>query len=312
MGESIKAERIDSLSTIGLIAPAGPLEDSLIEKAICDLKQMGFWVKEGSSLFRKHGYLAGADEERAADINSMFEDKEVQAIVCLRGGYGTLRILDSVDFKNIARNPKIIIGYSDITALLNAIYKHTGLITFHGPMATSDMFKGKDSFGMKYFESFLMKPAKQLEILNPEGMEVETVFPGKGRGKLVGGNLTMIAASIGTRYELDTKGKLLFLEDVGEEPYRIDRMLTQLKLAGKLKDIKGIVFCSFASCEAQNKSKSLGLYEVLGDLAEELKVPAVMGYMVGHCTPNITLPIGANVFFDASNKKFIIEESCVL
>jgi muramoyltetrapeptide carboxypeptidase len=304
----MKAKRLESGDTIGMVAPASPSDHSKVEKAVKNLTAMGYRVKTGESVYKSRGYLAGGDELRAEDINRMFGDDEVNAIFCLRGGYGSQRILDLVDFKLIRNNPKIFMGFSDITALLNAIYQECGLITFHGPMG-GDFAGGLGKSTKAAMRKALESTDPIGEVPNPEVPEV--VAEGRAKGALVGGNLSIVAASLGTPYEIDTKGKILLLEDVNEEPYSIDRMLNQLRLAGKLRDAAGIVLGDWGDSEPKEPEKSLSLEEAFEDMFKNTGKPVLKGYKIGHCKPNITVPIGAEALIDTCSRTLCILEQAV-
>lgn len=304
----MKARRLTSGDTIGMVAPASPSDSLKVEKAVNYLAAAGYRVKTGESVFNSRGYLAGVDELRSDDINRMFADDKISAIFCLRGGYGSQRILDMVDYQLIRENPKIFMGFSDITALLNSIYQECGLITFHGPMG------GDFAGGLGKTTKAAMK--KALGSTDPIGevpnrKKPEFVSEGRAGGALVGGNLSIIAASLGTPYEIDTRGKILLLEDVGEEPYRIDRMLNQLRMAGKLRDAAGIVLGDWRDSEPAEPDKSLTLEEVFEDMFKDMGKPVLAGYKIGHCMPNLTVPIGAEAFIDTYAGSFCILESAV-
>lgn len=304
----MRAKRLRVGDTIGMVAPASPSDYSKVEKAVKNLTAMGYRVKTGESVYSSRGYLAGGDDLRADDINRMFADDEVNAVFCLRGGYGSQRILDLVNFKLIRDNPKIFMGFSDITALLNAIHQRCGLITFHGPMG------GDFAGGLGKQTKAAMKKALEStepigEVANPEVPEV--VAEGRAKGVLVGGNLSIVAASLGTPYEIDTKGKILLLEDVNEEPYSIDRMLNQLRLAGKLRDTAGIVLGDWGDTEPKEPEKSLSLEEVFEDMFKNIGKPVLKGYKIGHCKPNITIPIGAEALIDTCSRTLCILEQAV-
>lgn len=304
----MKAKRLKIGDTIGLVAPASPADLSKAEKAIKYLIGLGYKVNAGESVYSRRGYLAGVDELRAGDINRMFADDKVNAVFCLRGGYGSQRILDMVDFQLIGNNPKIFMGYSDITALLNAIYQKCDLITFHGPMG------GDFAGGLGKPTKAAMKRALESiepigEVQNPDTIEV--ISEGRASGVLVGGNLSIVAASLGTSYEVDTCGKILLLEDVFEEPYSIDRMLNQLKLAGKLEAASGIILGDWGNTEPEEPEKSLSLEEVLEDAFKDIGKPVLKGYKIGHCKPNLTVPIGVEALLDTCSSSFCILESAV-
>ncbi|MGE5633238.1 MAG: S66 peptidase family protein [Caulobacteraceae bacterium] len=306
----MKAKRLIPGDTLGLVAPASPSDADTISKMIEGITQLGFKLKVGESVYSQRGYLSGNDELRARDINEMFRDKEVSGIFCSRGGYGSLRILDMLDYRLIKNNPKVFMGFSDITVILNAIYKKTGLVTFHGPVG------GAFARDMNRATITAMEKALECsdvigEIMNPPAFPIRVIAPGKASGRLVGGNLSMVAAALGTEYEIDTKDRILFLEDVGEEPYRVDRMLHQLKLAGKLDDAAGIILGDWKKCIPENPEKSLSLEEVFEDVFAALDKPVLAGYQFGHSNTNLTVPVGAKASIDTSSKAFIITESGV-
>lgn len=301
----MKAKRLVPGDIIGMVAPASPSDPEKVERAIKSMNRMGYRVKPGKSVYSSRGYFAGEDKLRADDINRMFADHEVSAVFCLRGGYGSQRILDMLDYELIGNNPKIFMGFSDITALLNAIYQECGLITFHGPMG------GDFAGGLgKHTKVALKKALESIdpigEVRNPEMPEV--VSDGRAKGILVGGNLSVVVASLGTPYEIDTRDRILLLEDVGEEPYRIDRMLNQLRLAGKLEDAAGIVLGDWSNSEPKEPGKSLSLEEVLLDVFSNIGKPVLKGYKIGHCKPNITVPIGAEASIDTCTRTLCILE----
>lgn len=304
----MRAKRLMPGDTIGIVAPASPSDPGKVEKAVRNLAAMGYEVKTGDSVFCSRGYLAGRDELRAEDINRMFADDEVSAIFCLRGGYGSQRIIDLVDYRLIRENPKIFMGFSDITALLNAINQKCGLITFHGPMG-GDFAGGLNKATKAAMKKALECDAPIGEVANPELPEV--VSEGRAKGVLVGGNLSIVAASLGTPYEIDTKGKILLLEDVNEEPYSIDRMLNQLRLAGKLRDAVGIVLGDWGDTQPEESDSSLSLEEVFGDMLGDIGRPVLKGYKIGHCKPNITVPIGAEAVIDTCAISLCIIEPAV-
>lgn len=304
----MKAKKLAAGDIIGMVAPSSPSDSAKAERAILYLNGMGYKVKVGKSVYSSRGYLAGEDNLRADDINSMFADSEVSAVFCLRGGYGSQRILDMLDYELISNNPKIFMGYSDITALLNAIYQECGLITFHGPMG------GDFAGGLgKPTKAALKKALESIEpigeVPNPEIPVV--VSEGRAKGVLVGGNLSIVAASLGTPYEIDTRGNILLLEDIGEDPYSIDRMLNQLRLAGKLSDAAGIVLGDWGNPEPEEPEKSLSLEEVFLDMFSNIGKPILKGFKIGHCKPNFTIPIGAEAFIDTYARTLCILEPAV-
>ncbi|MGL5329435.1 MAG: S66 peptidase family protein, partial [Peptostreptococcaceae bacterium] len=224
-------------------------------------------------------------------------NKDIDAILCIRGGYGTPRILDMIDYNIIKENPKIFIGFSDITALHNAINQKSNLITFHGPMAGSMLDLDKFTFD-SLFNTLNLD--NKLNILNPNNEKIKSLIEGTCEGQLVGGNLALLVATMGTKYEIDTKGKILFIEDIGEEIYKLDRMLTQLALGNKFKDCVGIIFGDFCDCNKSNKD-DFELEELIIDRVKNYNKPTICNLKSGHCMPMITLALGANYKLDATN-----------
>jgi len=305
----IKPRALKQGDTIGIVGPASPTPLERIKPSIEKVKDLGFNVIVGDSCYGLHGYLSGRDELRAKDINEMFKNKTINGIWCIRGGYGTPRILDMIDYETIRMNPKVFIGYSDITALHIAINQMSDLVTFHGPMVSTELFYDIEIFTKDYLFKNIMKPEPLGMVKNPKNVEIEILLPGKCEGGLIGGNLSLLAATIGTPYEIDTKGKILFIEDIDEELYKIDRMLTQLRLSGKLNDAKGFVLGNWNNCVAKEPEKSLTLMEIFEEILVPIGKPTIYNVMIGHCEPMITLPLGVNSILDAENKALIIDES---
>jgi muramoyltetrapeptide carboxypeptidase len=317
----IKPPRLQKGDTIGLITPASSLfetEQTKIE-AKEKMEALGFKVKFGNNINKKWGYLAGSDEERATDILDFFEDDDVKAIFAIRGGYGSGRLLRYLDYEIIEKNPKILLGYSDITSLLIAVHQKTGLVTFHGPVAISTFTE----YTQKYFYKTLTDTNSVGEIEDApydENLQqtnrVWTVNGGKGRGKLIGGNLTLICMSLGTPYEIDTNDRILFIEEVGEEPYDMDRMLTHLYNAGKLENCNGIVFDRMARVKTANYSpaysSSLSVEEIIKDRFKEFDYPVCLGLSLGHIKDKPTLPLGIEAEIDANQGRLTLLESAVI
>jgi len=313
-----KPKRLKAGNTIGLIAPGSNVSENVtIEFAADILKSFGFKVKYGKNLFQRYGYLAGHDEQRAADVNAMFADDSVDGIFCLRGGYGSPRILPYLDYEMIAKNPKVFIGYSDITALLNAITTKCNLITFHGPIAEQSFTE----YTLENFKKILFNPQAPIELATPpvfEGREglaekdnrLTVIREGKATGQMIGGNLSLLVKLVGTPYEPDYQDKILIIEDVEEAPYRIDGMLTHLWLAGRLQKVAGIVFGKCTKCRA--RSPTLSIEQVLNDRLASLGVPVLRGLMIGHIEDMSTLPIGANVTLDTAKKRLFLNETAVV
>ena len=304
----IKPKPLQKGDSVAIIAPASPSDKNLIDKCITSLNELGLKVVVGESCLSEHGFLSGTDDIRANDINCMFADKNIKGIFALRGGYGCARLLNLIDFKLIKKNPKIFVGYSDITALHIAINQKSKLITYHGPMISTELIKGLDEYSADYYKKFIFGYEKVEELVNPEEDNLEIINTGIATGQLVGGNLSLICSSLGTKYEINTKNKILFLEEVEEVPYKVDRMLNHLKQSGKLKEANGIILGAFTNCIAPNNKKSLSLQEVFNEVILPLKKPTISNLSCGHCLPTLTLPLGEKVLLDANNKKIKILE----
>jgi muramoyltetrapeptide carboxypeptidase len=305
---SVKPKRLAAGDTVALVSPASATFNSIdLQIATESLEALGFKVRAGEHLMERHGNLAGADRARAEDINKAFADKSVQAVHAIRGGWGSARLLPYLDFDTIRRNPKIMIGYSDITALLLSIHAKAGLITFHGPIGMGRW----DTWSLDYYKRLLFN-AEAVTYTNKQGIsgdrnsltQVEfrtlTITPGKARGRLLGGNLSVLTAILGSPYVPDWDGAILFLEDVGEDLYRVDRMMTHLKIAGVLAKLKGFVFGGCSECGPGEGYGALTLEEILRDHVKPLGIPAWQGAMIGHAQPQWTLPVGAEVEIDAA------------
>jgi len=297
--QRIKPKGLSLGDTIGVIAPASPASKEKVEKALAIFENYGYKVKLGYTVSAQYGYLSGSDQLRAGDVNQMFADPEVKGIICLRGGYGTPRILESIDYDLIRRYPKVFVGYSDITALHLAIQRNAGLVTFHGPMIT-ELADGPDPLTWPTLFRHLTDPSPAGRYREPFNMFQCTLTPGVVEGPLVGGNLCLITATLGTPYEIETEGRILFLEDIGEKPYSIDRMLTQLKLSGKLQAAKGIVLADFSDADPKPGSNSLRIEQIFLDILKPTGIPCYYGLKVGHCEPNLTMPLGIQTRLNAT------------
>jgi len=307
----LKPKRLKLGDTIGVVAPGSPTTEEKVEKVYNKLTKMGFKVVMGKSCYSKYGYLAGRDEIRAEDLNNMFGDKEINGIICLRGGYGTIRILDLLDYSLIRKNPKVFVGYSDITALHIAINKLSNLVTFHGPMAASDLIGDISDFSLNSLYNSIFNEQFNPSIENPLE-DLKAINGGVAEGEIIGGNLSLIVSTIGTPYEIDTKGKILFIEEIGEEPYRIDRMLTQLRLSNKLQEVEGIILGNFNNCSPEDPDMSLTLEEVIDNIIKPLNKPTLLNLQAGHCEPTITIPFGVKARLDADKKQLTILEKPTL
>jgi len=307
-------------NTIALVVPAGPCDRVRVERGIEWLHQQGFRTKSYHDLFRNDGYLAGNDELRADELNQAFADPEVSAIFPVRGGYGVMRILDRLNYNALAAKPKIVAGFSDITALHLAIHHKTRLVTFHSPHPQDGYGRegGMSSLTERtYRRAFFAEeydtssPGYTMPLTDPERQLVNTLIGGTARGQLTGGNLALVAAMIGTPYEIQTAGKILFLEDIDEPPYRIDRFLAQLELAGKLQELSGVVLGQFTDCEPVDDSPSLTLEQIFDCYFAKLGVPLVTNYPTGHTRDNATLPLEVEVELRAETGTLVVLENPV-
>lgn len=281
--------------TIGIVAPASPIRDIKIEDVEYELNKLGFKARIGRSCYLSYkGYLSGLDEIRAQDVERMFLDDEVDAVWCLRGGYGCTRILDLIDFNIIRDNPKIFIGFSDITALHICINQLCNLVTYHGIMLSS--IKKWDEYTYESLMSSLQFE-KELIIKNPVNEPLISLNSGSCEGEIVGGNLSLLISSLGTKYEIDTNGKILFIEEIGEYTYQIDRMLNQLLMANKLNNCKGIIFGDFKDCKPAYE-KDEEIIDILREIAYKINKPILYNLKSGHCIPMVTLPLGENCILD--------------
>ncbi|KGU83994.1 S66 peptidase family protein [Pseudomonas mediterranea] len=291
---------------IGVIAPAGPAPLDT-DKAVQWMRARGHELRIFPGVYEKDGYLAGSDDTRLNDLHGAFANPEVNAIICLRGGYGTPRLLDRIDFELLRRNAKPFVGYSDITALHLAISRYAGFVTFHGPLLNADLLGDKEPLTVTSFFSLLHGQLKAGDVLShPEAYPLTTVWPGTAHGRLLGGNLSIIAATMGTPYQIDAEDVILFIEDVNEPLYRIDRLLTQLRLAGTLQKLRGVLVGDVAGVDGE------ALNRLLKQTFEPLRIPVLSGWRSGHCDPNLTLPMGALVSLDAGEKRLVLEQDVVV
>ncbi len=301
-------ESLKKSDKIGLICPSGCVRDiSTLTDGIKYLESLGFEVVVGESCYSKYGYLAGSDEVRASDVNNMFADSSIKGIFCARGGYGVHRILDKIDYEMIKKNPKFFCGYSDITGLHLAFNQICGFVTYHTPMASTELYKKQDELTISDFEKIVFDGVTKRELQNiPRDEKVKTLVSGESKGILVGGNLSLVVDLIGTAFEVDTKGKILFLEDVEEAPYAIDRKLMQLKLAGKFDECSGVILGGYTDCIADEGKPSLTLEEIFRDVLGDINKPVVYGFNCGHCMPTTSIPLGVEINLNATLGKIEI------
>ena len=311
----VKPQRLRAGDTVGLCAPATATFQQ-IEQDIAreSLEGLGLKVKIGAHAMDRHGYLGGDDKARAADINAFFADTSVKAIIPIRGGWGCARLLPYLDFNVIGKNPKILMGYSDISALLNPIFAKTGIITFHGPLGSGRW----DAYSLDWVKRVLFegeavtysnpKTTNERNVLTQIDNRTRLITGGKAEGRLLGGNLTVLTAIMGSPYVPSFDNSILFVEETHEELYRVDRMLTTLKLAGVLGKVKGFIFGGCVSCDPGQGFGALTIEEIFADHIVPLNIPAWQGAMIGHEQAQWTIPVGLNVRIDADNRTMTMTE----
>lgn len=313
----VRPPRLTRGSRVALVAPAGPLlerDDLTRAEALC--RALDYEPVVGSNAGNKYGYLAGTDDQRLTDLNAALNDAAIDGVWCLRGGYGATRIIDRVDFEALARRPKPLIGYSDITALLNAAVRLANVVSFHGPVARASM----PAFSRWHFERVLACPepagrlgriADRADVLVPQENRIVTLRSGIAEGPLAGGNLSLLQCLIGTPWAPDLKGAILFVEDVGEDLYRVDRMLAHLRAVGALAGLAGVLVGRFTELKRQTGDGALGFDEVLSSYLLPLGVPVAYGFPVGHIQDQWTLPLGVRARLDAGTGEVEILEAAV-
>jgi muramoyltetrapeptide carboxypeptidase len=316
----IRPQVLHSGDTVGLITPATYVSDpdklQMVDRTI---RYFGLVPRFGKHVGDRAGYLGGSVQDRLDDLHAMFADPSVKGVFAVRGGYGSPQLLDGIDYKLIAANPKIFIGYSDITAMHLAIHKMTGLVTLHGPVTTSEF----TPFTQTWYRKALFEPQPLGVLTNPPETNplrpqhtIRTIHPGKARGRIIGGNLSLVVATMGTPYEMDTRGRIVLLEDVDEQPYSIDRMLTQLHLAGKFDGAAGLVIGECVDCRPRDYKpafeSTFSLGEVLDRVLGKLAIPVFHGLTFGHTDDQLTLPEGMMAELDADKGTLTIEESATV
>ncbi len=311
--DKIKARRLNPGDTMGLIAPGSYISENELRDCIKNIELLGLKPYYTDNILKQTGYFSGTDQERLDDLHLMFRDKNVKGIICARGGYGCARLLPLIDYDLIKSNPKVFSGYSDVTALLYGIYSQTGLVTFHGPVGISTF----NEFTLQYFKELIFNGTEEIDLVSktedPDDLVVITT--GKASGELAGGNLSILNSLLGTPYDIDLSGKILFLEEITEEPYRIDRMLTHMIQADKFKGLKGIALGVFKDCEPKKIDpafeKSFSLIEVLFERLSRLKIPAVYGLSFGHTQNKFTLPLGISAELNTFTNTIRLSERSV-
>jgi muramoyltetrapeptide carboxypeptidase len=312
--KKVKPERLRKGDLIGIISPASTPDDlTRIDKGVQYLEKLGYRTEVGPNVGKYRGYLAGSDDQRLYDLHYMFKKKDVKAVFCVRGGYGSPRLLDEIDFSLIKKNPKIFVGYSDITVLHMAFLKKTGLVSFAGPMLATDF--GKDEISTYTEESFwrtITSTKKIGQVVLPGEDRLFSLNKGSAKGQIIGGNLALLISLAGTEFFPDLKGKILMIEDIGEQPYRVDRLLNQLKLMKAFKQLKGIILGAFTECiEPDFTKRTLTLNDVIDDYFTTVKIPVLYNFPHGHIPDLTTVAFGINTAINASKKTIEFTESAV-
>lgn len=315
----IKGKPLKKGDKVAVVAPSSPCGIQTVEKGKLIVEALGLNPVMYPCCYKSYGHLSGTDEERAKDVNDAFNDENIKGIICLRGGYGATRILNLLNYEMIKSNPKVFIGYSDVTALHIAFNQLCNLVTFHGPMATSNFAKVKsnkvkfDNYTRESLVNNIFNSEPAGLYTNPKDEELKSLNTGKGEGPLIGGNLTLLVSTLGSPYEIDTRNKILFIEEVGEPVYKIDRMLTSLALAGKFDHCSGIILGTFLHCEREEKSYEGGLdlplMEVIENTLLRFNKPIIYNFKAGHNFPQPTLALGTNVIIDADLRTVKFTES---
>jgi muramoyltetrapeptide carboxypeptidase len=299
---------------IGLVTPGSPITEEQLEEAIRKIEGLGYRTYYKDSVLSKYGYFAGKDQERAEELMQMFTNKEIKGIWCVRGGYGSIRILNLIDFQEIERNPKVFIGYSDITALLTSVYEQSGLVNFHGPLGVSEF----NDFSVASMERVLVAPRKKYKYpykreehteTNPE-FDRYTINGGKAEGELIGGNISVLDSMIGSKFEPDFKDKLVYLEEIEEKTYKVDKMLFHLLGATNLREAAGIAMGVMGDCNT-GEAPTLSLKEAIGDLLDPLEMPVSYGLSFGHIKEMITIPNGIRARLNADRNSLKLLEKTV-
>ena len=303
----IKPNALKSGALVGVISPSSSISELQYKKLLENFVVLGLKLVQSTHLRAHNGFLAGTDEQRIEDLHAMYQNPKISAIICARGGYGATRLLDQIDYSIIAAHPKPLIGYSDITALLLAFYKNCGHVGFNGPVGVSTF----NEYTLSNFNAVLTNGEKIKLAPNTPNI----IVPGKSSGRLIGGNLSLLVSMIGTRHDPSWKDHILFIEEVSESTYRIDRMLTQLRSSGKLRGVKGIALGNFTKGDTlpgdPNFKYSIALNEVFHDRLGDLGIPVLAGFSFGHEEDNATLPIGILASLDTETSQLALLESAV-
>jgi muramoyltetrapeptide carboxypeptidase len=310
---TLKPPRLRPGDLIGIVSPAStPSAQEKIDRGVLYLEGLGYRVKVGQHVMAQYGYLAGTDEERAADLNAMVRDPAVKAVFALRGGYGTPRILDMLDYRALRRNPKILVGYSDLTGLQLAFLRKAGLVTFSGPMVAVEMWDHIDPYTEEHFWRVVTSGSRIGVLRNPEEEPLVAHNRGRASGILIGGNFSLLASLMGTPYLPNLRKAILVLEDVDEAPHRVDRMFAQLRHAGVLRTIAGLVLGKFTDCVPSDPSKPhLAIEQVLQEIVSSVQCPVLSNLQYGHIAKKLTIPWGVRATVDTRTTTLSISEGAV-
>lgn len=301
---------------IAIIAPSSPTDRDKLERAELAFRSLGLEPVLYPTCYKNHGHLAGLDRERAEDINAAFASPDIQGIICMKGGAGAYRLLPLLDYTTIRNHPKVFIGYSDITALHMALNKLCRMVTYHGPMLISDFFLGENSlepYTLASYKHALFGKTPLGRLENPPGEDLGVLVPGVAEGELIGGNLSLLVSTLGSPYEIDAKDKILFIEDVGEQAYKVDRMLNSLALAGKFQEAAGIILGTWSNCTVEKKSsyagQDLSLQTIFTEIIAPFNKPTLQNLRAGHNYPASTLAFGTRVKIDTEGPEIVFLES---
>jgi muramoyltetrapeptide carboxypeptidase len=303
----LKPARLQPGDQVGIIAPGGHTNDDALAKAVANIESLGLRARLGDNVHYVYGNYAGTVEQRLADLHAMFLDPEIKAVWAIRGGSGCISLLERIDYKLIRAHPKVLIGYSDITCLHLALLRHAGLVTFHGPVASSTF----SDYSVAHMQNVLMTPHDNYTIGMFDEHMPRAVHGGMATGRLIGGNLSLVAALAGTPYAADFRDAILYLEEVNEEPYRIDRMLTQLQLSQGFRNAAAVMIGTNENCEAPEGESALTLDDTLDQHLQPLTRPAVAGYSFGHIRNQFTIPVGIRARLDADHHTLTLLEPAV-
>lgn len=297
--------------TVAIIAPSSYVNRSNIERIEKFIVDIGLKPVFLPSCYERHGHFAGMDKIRAKDVNDAFKSNLFSGIICIRGGYGSPRILNMLDYKMIKENPKFFLGYSDITGIHTVLNNMCNMVTYHGPMAyTEELFDLKDDYTLNCLKRVIYDDSPLGKYQSPSGEELEVINKGKASGIITGGNLSLLVSTLGSKYEIDTRGKILFIEDVGELNYSVDRMLTSLDLAGKFEDCKGVVLGTWKRCRAaefNDGSKDLSLEVIFEEILGKYDMPVFNNFRAGHVYPQYVIPLGCLVEIDTESESIIFK-----